>query len=461
MITYTPTVTATFTFTFTPTVTPTPNLSIDGSLGVHGDGPVSFYNLNAAPDAIATMMPILDGRITLSGTPGPLAVTTPGGKAVVVSDLNIPGNLSIGGHISGWLSAADISSSNIVDGSGNNLVGNSGTGPTLGNALENTLINGLSVSFGMNPVRGVPTPAYADSAVNKSYSDALVPTAVATSNAFTVNVAATLTPLAANAVATEVVARQTACQVAVVTAVVTVAAGYVPLSGAEGVTMGNLKSNSATFNNSFITDGAFNGVYLNDGLNNQMGLVTLTSGAATIASTKVWSASRIFLTRQSLGGTTGTSVDVTSRIDDTSFNIASMGSTLDTSVVAWNIFNPPLFHMYSLSATTRIWYSMCTGLDGAVYACVDGGSIYKSTNGGVSFVDLSAASRRWFGMCTGLDGAVYASVYGGSIYKSTNGGVSFVDLSAASRGWYGMCTGLDGAVYVSVYGGSIYKSPWR
>jgi hypothetical protein len=100
-----------------------------------------------------------------------LAVTTPGGKAVVVSDLNIPGNLSIGGHISGWLSADDISTSNIVDGSGLNLVGNSGTGPTLGNTFENTLINGLSVSFGMNPVRGVPTPAYADSAANKTYVD--------------------------------------------------------------------------------------------------------------------------------------------------------------------------------------------------------------------------------------------------------------------------------------------------
>jgi hypothetical protein len=78
---------------------------------------------------------------------------------------------------------------------------------------------------------------------------------------------------------------------------------------------------------------------------------------------------------------------------------------------------------------------------------------------GYNFMDLSATSRDWRAMCIGLDGAVYASVYNGSIYKSTNGGVSFVDLSATSRNWRAMCTGLDGAVYASVVGGSIYKDP--
>ena len=165
--TFTPTTTKTITATVTSTPSSTPWPTMAVNVGNIPGSALTIWNLNGGSG---------DESVSLSGTPGPLAVTTPGGKAVVVSDLNIPGNLSIGGHISGWLSADDISTSNIVDGSGLNLVGNSGTGPTLGNALENTLINGLSVSFGMNTVRGVPTPAYSDSAANKTYVDNLTTT---------------------------------------------------------------------------------------------------------------------------------------------------------------------------------------------------------------------------------------------------------------------------------------------
>jgi len=78
---------------------------------------------------------------------------------------------------------------------------------------------------------------------------------------------------------------------------------------------------------------------------------------------------------------------------------------------------------------------------------------------GYNFMSLSATTRNWNGMCTGLDGAVYVCVVNDSIYKSTNGGVSFVDLSATPRNWWTMCTGLDGAVYVCTENGSIYKDP--
>lgn len=167
---YVATMVSTPTATISPTITNTPSFTMTAT-----PWPTMAVNVGNIPGSALTIWNLNGGSgdesVSLSGTPGPLAVTTPGGKAVVVSDLNIPGNLSIGGYISSWLSADDISTSNIVDGSGLNLVGNSGTGPTLGNALENTLINGLSVSFGMNPVRGVPTPAYADSSANKTYVD--------------------------------------------------------------------------------------------------------------------------------------------------------------------------------------------------------------------------------------------------------------------------------------------------
>ena len=158
------------------------------------------------------------------------------------SDLNMNGYGITAGHMIGNAGITVVEASNSCVTFGSNLMtttinGSHVTVPTP-SAIGDALAWGTGASFGLNPVRGVPTPAYADSAVNKTYADACVPTAVATANAFSTNLAATMTPLAANAVATEVVARQTACQVAVVTAVVTVAAGYVPLSGSEGVTMG-------------------------------------------------------------------------------------------------------------------------------------------------------------------------------------------------------------------------------
>lgn len=82
------------------------------------------------------------------------------------------------------------------------------------------------------------------------------------------------------------------------------------------------------------------GVYVKEGTNATMGIATLIAGVVVVATTKVTASSRIFLTRQTIAGTIGSSVDVTARNAGTSFTITANGSILDTSTVAWWIVEP-------------------------------------------------------------------------------------------------------------------------
>ena len=83
------------------------------------------------------------------------------------------------------------------------------------------------------------------------------------------------------------------------------------------------------------------GIFIKEGgAADTMGIATLVAGVAVVATTRVTANSRIFLTRQTVAGTVGTSVDVTARTAGTSFTITAAGSILDTSTVAWLIIEP-------------------------------------------------------------------------------------------------------------------------
>jgi hypothetical protein len=84
----------------------------------------------------------------------------------------------------------------------------------------------------------------------------------------------------------------------------------------------------------------FAGLKVKEGSNAHMGVATLSSGAATVSTTAVHTTSRIFLAIQSLGTVSvAKGLAVTARTDATSFVITSADAT-DTSVVAWQIFDP-------------------------------------------------------------------------------------------------------------------------
>lgn len=75
-----------------------------------------------------------------------------------------------------------------------------------------------------------------------------------------------------------------------------------------------------------------------EGTNANMGLATLVAGTVTVTTNKVQANSRIFVTRQNAGTGAG-NVEVTSRVNGTSFVITSSSGT-DVSTVAWLIINP-------------------------------------------------------------------------------------------------------------------------
>ncbi len=110
------------------------------------------------------------------------------------------------------------------------------------------------------------------------------------------------------------------------------------------------------------------------------------------------------------------------------------------------------------AAGSRSWRGVATHDGVTVYAVVYGGVIYKSTDGGATWVALSSGSRSWRGVATHDGVTVYAVVYGGVIYKSTDGGATWAALSSGGRYWYGVATHDGVTVYAVGYGGVICKS---
>ena len=83
---------------------------------------------------------------------------------------------------------------------------------------------------------------------------------------------------------------------------------------------------------------AGNGLYVKEGTNATMGTATMVGGTVVVNTTKVTANSRIFLANNTNGGTLG-SLSISARTAGTSFTISST-NVLDTSTVAWIIFEP-------------------------------------------------------------------------------------------------------------------------
>lgn len=111
-------------------------------------------------------------------------------------------------------------------------------------------------------------------------------------------------------------------------------ADVVKLAGAQ--TVAGVK----TFTSSPEIGTAGAGLKVKEGADAKQGTATLVAGTVTVANTSVTANSRIFLTAQSLGTVTDPkALAVTARTPGTSFVITSADAT-DTSVVAFEIFEP-------------------------------------------------------------------------------------------------------------------------
>lgn len=86
------------------------------------------------------------------------------------------------------------------------------------------------------------------------------------------------------------------------------------------------------------------GVQFKEATNGRMGTAVLVAGAKTVNNSSVTANSRIFVQRQTDGGTVGASYSIT-RVAGTSFSLQSKdgggaNQGADTSTLAWVIFEP-------------------------------------------------------------------------------------------------------------------------
>jgi hypothetical protein len=110
--------------------------------------------------------------------------------------------------------------------------------------------------------------------------------------------------------------------------------------------------------------------------------------------------------------------------------------------------------------TTKAWTDICTSIDGKIlWACTDGGGIFKSTDGGLTWaISSGAGSRKWIGIACSSDGlSVSCADYGGSIYSTKDGGTSWHSGSASAL-WENVSISDDGKVIAAGTSSGIYIS---
>ena len=104
------------------------------------------------------------------------------------------------------------------------------------------------------------------------------------------------------------------------------------------------------------------------------------------------------------------------------------------------------------------WSAVTGGVSsGIYYACVNGGYIYYSTNGGVTWTQ-QATVQAWTGIAAGSTaGVAFACVTGGGIYYTTNSGTTWTLSSAPTATW--SCCAINTANssgFACINGGGIY-----
>jgi len=96
----------------------------------------------------------------------------------------------------------------------------------------------------------------------------------------------------------------------------------------------------------------------------------------------------------------------------------------------------------------QYWQSITMSSDDTkLAACVYGGYIYTSTDGGITWTEqTSAGYRRWISIAMSSDGTKLAAcVYSGYIYTSMDGGITWTEQTSAGIGnWSSIKMSSDG-----------------
>ena len=114
---------------------------------------------------------------------------------------------------------------------------------------------------------------------------------------------------------------------------------------------------------------------------------------------------------------------------------------------------------WSAVGTDRNWQAIASSSDGSkLVAVVDGGQIYTSTDSGANWTARETA-RNWKSVASSADGQnLVAAVYSGKIYTSVDAGLTW-SARDSDRPWYAVASSSSGSNLVAaVYGGGLYTS---
>lgn len=280
------------------------------------------------------------------------------GKIFIINDTNVTGGAAsthdIGtsaltwrhGYFSGLITAGTVSSNIIattltvgtVSATGNVIVG--GVASVTGNIIGGATLTIGTVSATGNAIIGGVISAVGAMVTSASFTvgtgTIIAAKITATTGSFTALLTAGTASISGAIIGGANGSFATIITVATVSATGNLITGGTASIGGEiiGGTVITVGTVSATGN--IIGNTTASGYFLKEGSNASMGTVTLVSGTANVATTKVTTASRIMLTPQAAGSGNG-SVAVSSRTAGTSFAIGST-NILDDRVIAWLIF---------------------------------------------------------------------------------------------------------------------------
>ncbi len=121
------------------------------------------------------------------------------------------------------------------------------------------------------------------------------------------------------------------------------------------------------------------------------------------------------------------------------------------------------FTTWTQRASALSWTSVaCSTNCEIAYGAVNGGKIYKSTDGGATWSSLTnSGTYSWRALATSGNGdIVYGAVSGGYIYKSVDGGQSWTTANGlTNRSWISLTTDSTGATIAGgVSSGSVWLS---
>ncbi len=111
----------------------------------------------------------------------------------------------------------------------------------------------------------------------------------------------------------------------------------------------------------------------------------------------------------------------------------------------------------------QLWRFCAISADGSkLFAGVNGGLIYKSTDFGTNWIPTGAPSAGWSCITLSADGTKLAAGIGqtttGKIHISTNSGITWTATSAPSNFWYSIASSADGSHLVATSSSGTYVS---